>query len=124
MSKAARSLYIFGIYVVIVGVAFLAIPEKLMSMLQLPAATVGWARMIGLLALVIGTYDVVGSRAESLPYIRASVWIRFGFAAGSFLLVALGQMPVSLIPLGAIDLVGALWTAFALRASAPVPATA
>ena len=122
MSKAARSLFIFGIYVVVVGVAFLAIPERLMVLLQLPAATAGWARVIGLLALVIGSYDIVGSRAECMPYIRASVWVRFGFAAGTFALVALGQMPVTLIPLGATDVAGAIWTAMMLRAQNAAPA--
>lgn len=116
MSRPARSLFIFGIYVVLVAIAFLAIPERLIALLQFPPATVGWARVLGLLALVIGSYDIVGARAESVPYMRASVWIRCGFAAGTFILVALGQMPVTLIPLGASDIAGALWTAFALRA--------
>lgn len=115
MSRAARSLFVFGIYVVITGLAFLAVPAALISLLRLPPATVGWARVIGLLALVIGTYDIVGSRSGSLAYIRASIPVRFGFAAGIALLVALGQMPATVLPLGAIDAAGAIWTAVALR---------
>lgn len=117
MSRPARSLFAFGIYVLLVGAAFLAIPAPLMAALRLPPASPGWGRLIGLLALVIGTYDVVAAWAESLLYIRASVFVRFGFAAGVTLVVLLGEMPPSLLPLGAIDLAGAIWTMFALKAT-------
>jgi len=125
MSRAARSLFVFGIYVVVMGLGFLAAPGPLTAMLKLPPATVGWARLVGLLALVIGSYDMVGARAESLAYMKASVYVRIGFAIGSALLVAFGQMPATLLLLGATDIAGALWTAFALRPrAAAVPAAA
>ncbi|MCU1227625.1 MAG: hypothetical protein JWO97_509, partial [Acidobacteria bacterium] len=54
MSKPARTLFVFGVYVVVVGIAFVVAPEMLMSLLRLPPATAGWARVVGLLALVIG----------------------------------------------------------------------
>lgn len=115
MTRPARSLFAFGIYVLLTGVAFLAIPGPLVSLLRLPAATAGWARIVGLLAIVIGCYDTIGSRAECLPYIRASVPVRFGFAAGTALLVIFGQMPATILLLGATDVAGAIWTAAALR---------
>lgn len=115
MTKAAKSLFIFGIYAVLTGLAFVAVPETLISTLHLPAISSGWARAIGLLVLVIGTYDIVSARAESMPLIRASVFVRLGFAVGITLLVIVGQMPISTMPLGAIDAAGAIWTAFALK---------
>jgi len=117
MSRPARSLFVFGIYILIVGVALVVIPAPLVSLLRLPPATVGWARVVGLLTIVIGAYDVTGSRAECLTYIRASIPVRFGFAAGTIVLVLLGQMPFTIALLGATDIAGALWTAFALRRS-------
>jgi hypothetical protein len=117
MTRPARSLFAFGIYVLITGFAFIAIPAPLVSLLRLPSATAGWARIVGLLAIVIGCYDVVGSRAECAPYIRASVPVRFGFAAGTALLVIFGQMPATILLLGATDIAGALWTAATLRHS-------
>lgn len=124
MSRAARSLFAFGVYVVIVGLSFLIAPEAVLGALRLPPLPVGWARVIGLLGLVIGSYDIVGARAGSLLYIKASVYVRFGFAAGVALLVAFGQMPLAALPLGVVDAVGATWTAFALRPEArPVAAS-
>lgn len=87
-----------------------------MRLLRLPPATVGWTRVIGLLTIVIGAYDVTGSRAECLPYIRASIPVRFFFAGGTIVLVLLGQMPLTVALLGATDIAGAIWTWASLRA--------
>lgn len=115
MSRAARSLFLFGAYVFLVGVALLAAPDALAFLLRLPPATTGWVRVVGLLALVIGAYDMVSSRGGCLPTIRASVPVRFGFAAGTALLVLSRQMPLSVLLLGLTDAAGAVWTAVALR---------
>jgi hypothetical protein len=116
MSKAARSLFVFGLYAILAGTAFIAVPEPLLSVMHLPPLPTGWARVIGLLALVIGTYDIVCARAECQAFIRASVFTRSAFAVAAALLVIVGQMPASMILLGAVDAAGALWTAIALRA--------
>jgi hypothetical protein len=73
--------------------------------------------VVGLLAVAIGVYDMVGSSSGSLPYVRASVWVRAAFAAGIALLVVAGQMTPPVIVFGFVDLVGAVWTARALRRS-------
>jgi len=116
-SRASRSLFVFAIYVILVGIAFVAVPERVISLLQLPPAAAGWGRVVGLLALVIGTYDLVAARADLLVYVRASVYVRFGFAAGVTLLVVTHQMPVTILPLAAIDAISALWTAIELKRS-------
>ena len=121
MSHPARSLYIFGIYIFIVGAAFIIAPGPISALLKLPMATVGWMRVVGLLALVIGSYDMVAGRSECLAYIRASVWVRFGFAAGTAILVFTKQMPLTVLALGATDIAGALWTMATLSKS-PRPA--
>ena len=64
---------------------------------------------------MIGTYDLVGSHAEFLPYIKASVPIRFAFAAAMTILFLTRQMPVTVVAFGAVDAAGAVWTWMALR---------
>ena len=115
MTSASKSLFVFAVYVLLLGVAFILAPATVMNVLGLPALSTGWARLIGVLALVIGTYDVVGARTESLVYITASVYVRLGFAGAVTLLVLSHEMPVAALPIGAIDFAGAVWTAVALR---------
>lgn len=115
MTKAAQSLFVFGLYAILAGTTFLVVPESALSLLHLPPLPAGWARFIGLLALVIGTYDLVCARAGCLAFIRASIFTRTAFAVATVLLAITGQMPASIILLGTIDAAGALWTALALR---------
>lgn len=117
MTPAARSLFVFGLYVVTASSAFLIAPDQMVVLLRLPEVGSGWVRMVGLLGLVIGAYDLTGSSAGLVPYIRASIWIRFGFAAGATLLVATREMPPSLLGFAIMDGFGAIWTMLALRRS-------
>lgn len=115
MSRPARTLFAFGLYVVLTGLVFLTAPDFLVSLLRLPPSPPGWPRLVGVLALVIGTYDLIGSHSESLPYIKASVAIRFAFAAAMTILFLTRQMPVTVVAFGAVDAAGAVWTWAELR---------
>lgn len=118
MSPSGKTLFYFGIYVVSAGLLFLSIPETLISLTQLPPMPTGWTRVIGLLALVIGAYDILAGKHDVKPLIKASVYVRLGFALGIVLLVALGQMPLPLLLFGAADGLAALWTAMVLKSEA------
>lgn len=115
MTKSAKSVYYFGFYVLLTGIIIVAIPDQFVSLLKLPQISAGWARVIGLLAIIIGTYDILNGRNNVKPLIKASVYVRLVFFLGVMILFATGQMPKEIIPLGAIDLIGAIWTALAIK---------
>ena len=116
MSSAAKSLFAFGIYAIATGIALILIPATVLNALAFPAeAQCGFIRVVGALAMVVGSYHIVGARNELLPYIRATVWGRVGFAALLGGIVLMKLMPMSLLLFAAIDLAGAAWTAMALR---------
>lgn len=115
MTDAAKSVFYFGFYVLLIGVLLLAIPQTFLSILKLPDIPEGWARIIGMLAIIIGVYDTVSGRNNLMPAIKASVYLRFFFFAGVLLLIISEQMPKEALPLGIIDAAGALWTLIASR---------
>jgi hypothetical protein len=122
MTSAARSVFVFGVYVSIVGISVTLAPDAVLRLLRFPPAIDPWIRMVGVLSMVIGAYDIVSGRSHALANIRASVPIRIAFALLCAFLVILHFMPVSLLPLGGIDAAGALWTWLALRRPAPAEA--
>jgi hypothetical protein len=75
------------------------------------------------LAVCIGSFLITSARHELAPYHRASVPVRIGFAVALTGLVVAGMMPRSLLLFAAIDLLGAVWTAFALRGTPGIGAT-
>lgn len=115
MSNAARSLFVFGVYAVLAGALLLLVPGLVLSSLGFPAAADGWVRVVGVLAVCVGAYHLVSARHELQAYLRASIVVRLGFAFGLAGLVVTEQMPRSLLLFAAVDLVGAVWTALALR---------
>jgi hypothetical protein len=115
MTSSGKSLFYFGIYVFSLGITSILIPETIVALIQLPAIHRGWMGVLGLLGLVIGTYNIYCGKENILPFIKASVYVRFGFALGTILLVLSGEMPFTLLLLGAPDAVGAAWTAMALK---------
>ena len=118
MTTSGKSLFYFGIYAICAGLLFIIIPERIISLLQLPLLPTGWTRVIGLLAIVIGVYDILCGHTNIRPFIKVSVYVRFGFAVCATLLYIFGQMPISIILIGGIDALGALWTTIALKSDA------
>lgn len=115
MSRAAVSLFVFGIYLLVLGLVLLTVPNLLLAVFGLPATTEVWIRVAGLLVDILGFYYVCAARAELLAFFRWTVSARmaviFIFAA----FVAFGIVKPILLVFGAIDFVAAMWTSFALR---------
>lgn len=81
----------------------------------LPPVLDGWARLIGLLALVVGCYYLVNAGSGHRPFARATIIVRLGFAAGVLFLFLSKEMPAAILPFGIIDIIGAFWTHVELK---------
>ena len=117
VSRAAASVLAFGIYMVIVGLALLVVPNVLLSLFAYPTTTEIWIRILGFIVVVLGYYYIVAARYELTPFFRASVYGRPAVIVCFAGLVLLGMAEPVIILFGAIDLLGAVWTALALRSS-------
>ncbi len=115
MSRAARSVFVFGLYLIAVGLALIAIPNPLFAVLRLPASTEIWPRVVGVLALVLAYYYIQAARHELTAFFRWTVTARVMVFVVFGAFVLLGVAPAPLALLGAVDLAAAIWTALALR---------
>jgi len=119
MSPAARSVYVFGIYLLVVGGMLLGAPNTLLMVIGLSPTTEPWIHVAGIPVMAIGMLFASGARAENLWLFRTSVWVRV-FAFISFVMLAALQMaPAVVVGFGVVDALGALWTRLSLR-EAPV----
>jgi hypothetical protein len=110
MSRPARSLLVFGCYVLVVGAILLVTPNTLLTLFAFPPTGEVWIRVVGLLALVIGTYYLVAARYEMKPLMRWSIAVRAGVAVCFISFVVFKLAAPALIGFGVVDLAGALWT--------------
>lgn len=117
MSRSARSVLVFGLYLVGVGLALVLCPNPLFALLRLPASHEIWPRVVGVLALVLAFYYVQAARYELVAFFRWTVTARILVFVVFAAFVLLSLAPVPLVALGAVDLAAAVWTALALRKS-------
>ncbi len=117
MSKAAKSILIFGIYLTIAGIGFLVIPNMVLSLLGFPETSEHWIRVVGVLAVVVGYYYIRAAINELKSFFSWTVHARVGVMIVFTVLVVQGLADPMLIGFGVIDLLGAIWTGLALRSS-------
>lgn len=118
MDKASRSVFVFGIYLALLGLGLVLVPNALLTLFGFKPTTEAWIRIVGMLIIIIAYYDIEATRTKTASFYRWTVVARIF----SFLLlttfVVLGLAQPVLILFGLIDLAGATWTALALRGGA------
>ena len=125
MSHAARSIAVFSVYLFINGLGFLAIPNSLLPLLDLPPANEPWIRGLGIVITVMALYHAVAAGTELVPFFKATVVGRTFVLVSLVTLYLTGTVPRQLILFGVTDVGFALWTLLALRADGarrPAPA--
>ncbi len=115
MTKAAVSVFSFGIYLFVLGPVLVVFPNVLLSLFGIPQTDEVWIRVVGMLVVFLGLYYVVAARSELAPFMRATIYGRFGVLAFFIAFAVLGLAPPILILFGVIDAAGAVWTASAMR---------
>ena len=118
-SAATRSLQVFGVYLLGAGALLILAPALMLAPLGIATPGDVWIRMVGLLAMCLGSVDLLAARAEVPSLIRWSVWRRGLAAAVIVAFVLAGFAPPSLCLFAAIDAAAALWTAWALHQPQP-----
>ncbi len=116
MNGAARSVVAFGVYLLGTGAMLVFAHNTLLGLLGIAPATEPWICVLGIIVAVLGVYYVVCGRANSLPFIRATVPVRLSILLAFGALVVISHAPPQLIGFAVVDAVGALWTWSQLRA--------
>ncbi len=115
MSRAAKSLFAFGIYLCALGLVLLFVPNLILQFFGVPPTGDVWIRINGMFVLCLSFYYIQTARNELTIFIRWTVWTRiaviFYFAA----FVLLVSAPKALLLFGLIDLLSAIWTWLALK---------
>lgn len=112
---AARSLQLFGLYLCVAGGGLLLAPSLVLAPLGLAVPQDVWIRIVGIVALALGTSDVLAAQNSVEPLIRWSVWRRLAAGLAMGAMVAAGVAPTPVVVFAAVDICTALWTALLLR---------
>jgi hypothetical protein len=117
MSNSARSVFVFGLYLVVLGIFLLVAPNVLLGMFGLPDATDVWVRVAGMLVLFLSFYYTQAARKNLTDFFQWTVYVRATVIVFFTIFVLLGFANPPLILFAVIDGLGAIWTGLALRSS-------
>ena len=117
MTRVARTIFVFGLYIVALGILLIALPNLVIGPFGFPETREPWIRVLGVVAVVLGLYYIQAARQEVTAFFNWTIWGRCAVLAGFAGLVIAGVAAPPLILFGAIDAGGAAWTALELRAS-------
>lgn len=116
MSRAARSVRWFGVYIAILGVVLVLAPNLLLSIFRVAATREVWIRVLGVVVFDLGVLYWYAALSEAGSLFRATIATRTLVLVAFVVFVALGMVAPIVILFGAIDFAGGLWTAWAIRA--------
>ncbi len=115
MSPAAKSLFVFGIYLCGLGLFLLFVPNLLLQLFGVPPTHEVWIRINGMFVLCLSFYYVQVARNELTIFIRWTIPARIAVILYFAAFVLLVSAPKALLLFGVIDLLGAIWTWIALK---------
>jgi hypothetical protein len=118
MTPAGRSVYLFGIYLMVVGAFIFAAPDTFLAISKLPPAQDPWLRVLGVTVMALGQYYMVGGRRDVATFISATVRVRIFVVFAFIALVVMRLAPPVLLGFAAVDGLGAVWTLLAARKAA------
>src|SRR5919206_4202378 len=118
MSRAAKSLFVFGIYLCGLGLLLLLAPNLLLRVFGAPTTNEVWIRINGMFVLCLSFFYVQAARHGLTIFIRWTVWARMAVIVFFAAFVLLVSAPKALLLFGLIDLLAAVWTRLALKKDA------
>ena len=113
--SAARSVQVFGVYLALVGLTLLFIPNIFLSVIGVENTHEIWIRLSGILLMALSVYYLVAVQ-HNLPVIfKVTVYIRCTIIFFFTAFVLLNMMKPVMLVFAAIDFAGGVWTYFAMK---------
>jgi hypothetical protein len=115
MSRAAMSIFIFGIYIIFLGITFLFVPEIMFLMLAYPTPPDIVSRIMGMVFMFLAYLYIRAALEGMTKFFMWTVHTRVLVIIFFSIFAALQLVNPLIIMFGVVDLAGALWTFWALR---------
>ncbi|HLP20176.1 MAG TPA: hypothetical protein VK174_07745 [Chitinophagales bacterium] len=115
MSPSAKSVFYFGVYLVVLGIALIVQPNLLLGLFNIVPTYEVWIRVVGMLLLALSVYYIVFSRNDVALFCKITVIIRSTIILFFTAFTLLGWVQPAIILFSVIDLLGAIWTGVLLK---------
>jgi len=114
MNVATLSIFIWGIYVLLIGLLLVFIPSKTLALCGQENPKDHWVRVSGIIIISLGYFYLNAAQNEVYSFYQASIYARFAGLIGILGLTIFKMAKPRIIFFGIIDALGAIWTLLAL----------
>ncbi|WP_299247413.1 hypothetical protein [uncultured Lacinutrix sp.] len=115
MSQSAKSVFIYGIYLVLIGLMLLFVPNLLLNLFGIEPTNEVWIRFEGILLMATAVYYFIGAKYELILILKTTAFIRFTVIVFFTAFVILELVPARIIIISVIDFLGGAWTYLMLK---------
>ncbi len=115
MSRSAKSVFIYGIYLALVGLMLVIAPNVLLNLFGIESTNEVWIRLEGILLMATTVYYFIGAKYELILILKATAFIRFTVIIFFTAIVLLELVSPSIIIISVIDFLGGAWTYLMLK---------
>ncbi len=110
MSRPARSLQVFGLYLGLLGLVLTVAPNVLLTLFGFGTTTEPWIRILGFVVVILAHYYLAAAHGEDRLFMRATIVPRLLVLPAFAIFVWAAWAPANLLIFTIPDVVGALWT--------------
>lgn len=114
MTKSAKTVFIFGIYLILEGIFLIFAPSNLLAAIGLPDPESVWRIILGFVVFVLGYYYMKNAQSNLEPFFKFTVQIRILQFFFFVILYFTDQGSLTLIGFSLIELLAGLWTLSAI----------
>jgi hypothetical protein len=115
MTPSAKSVYYFGMYLVLLALILIVQPNLMLGMFGLPLTDEVWIRVVGMLVFALSIYYMVVGKTGYTLFLLVTVYVRSSIILFFIAFTLAGWVQPVIILFGAVDLLGAVWTYTALK---------
>ena len=114
MNAPTLSIFIWGIYVLLIGLLLVFIPGKTLILFGHDEPKDHWIRVVGIITISLGYFYLNSAQNEVYSFYWASIYARLAGLMGFLGLIIFKIAQPKIILFGIIDTLGAIWTLFTL----------
>jgi hypothetical protein len=120
MTPSAKTVYYFGMYLVLLALVLIVQPNLMLSMFGLPLTQEVWIRVVGMLVVALSVYYMVVGKTGHTLFLLVTVYVRSSIILFFIAFTLAGWVQPVIILFGVVDLAGAVWTYAALKSEGKV----
>ena len=115
MNRTSKSIFIFGLYSLIMGIVLLFLSDMVLPLFDLPVFGEPWLNLLGFVLICSSYYYIRSGLSGNLQFALYTIHTRFFAPLVVAFLIATGKADWHFLSFGIVDFLGGLWTWLELK---------